>query len=49
MMDFDPEGNAENIGDKLGFVDLPAKGDLKCFKHFIEDRDTETGSWRGSV
>lgn len=49
MMDFDPEGMAENIGDKLGFVDRQIKGDLKRFKHFIEDRGTATGSWRGSV
>ncbi|MFH7594545.1 SRPBCC family protein [Streptomyces racemochromogenes] len=48
-MDFDPEGMAENIGDKLGFVDRQVKGDLKRFKHFIEDRGTETGAWRGSV
>ncbi|MFJ7159809.1 SRPBCC family protein [Streptomyces sp. NPDC101118] len=49
MMDFDPEGMAETIGDKFGFVDRQVKGDLKRFKHFIEDRGTETGSWRGSV
>ncbi|MFD0355255.1 SRPBCC family protein [Streptomyces sp. NPDC127110] len=49
MMDFDPEGMAENIGDKLGFVDRQVKGDLKRFKHFIEDRGTATGAWRGSV
>ncbi|MFJ6940455.1 SRPBCC family protein [Streptomyces sp. NPDC101132] len=49
MMDFDPEGMAETIGDKLGFVDRQVKGDLKRFKHFIEDRGTETGSWRGTV
>ncbi|ARE73387.1 SRPBCC family protein [Streptomyces sp. NPDC059558] len=49
MMDFDPEGMAENIGDKLGFVDRQVKGDLKRFKHFIEDRGTATGQWRGQV
>ncbi|GLX19837.1 SRPBCC family protein [Streptomyces lavendulae] len=49
MMDFDPEGMAENIGDKLGFVDRQVKGDLKRFKHFIEDRGAATGGWRGSV
>ncbi|MDX6762512.1 MULTISPECIES: SRPBCC family protein [Streptomyces] len=49
MMDFDPEGMAENIGDKLGFVDRQVKGDLKRFKHFIEDRGTASGSWRGQV
>ncbi|NXY93778.1 SRPBCC family protein [Streptomyces sp. BR123] len=49
MMDFDPEGMAESIGDKLGFVDRQVKGDLKRFKHFIEDRGAETGAWRGTV
>ncbi|MET9322330.1 SRPBCC family protein [Streptomyces sp. NPDC003038] len=48
-MDFDPEGLAENIADKLGFVDRQVTGDLKRFKKFIEDRGTETGAWRGQV
>ncbi|KIF04787.1 cyclase, partial [Streptomyces sp. RSD-27] len=34
---------------KLGFVDRQVKGDLKRFKHFIEDRGTPTGAWRGAV
>ncbi|WP_030196555.1 SRPBCC family protein [Streptomyces sp. NRRL S-87] len=49
MMDFDPEGMAETLGDKLGFVDRQVKGDLKRFKHFIEDRGNPTGAWRGQV
>ncbi|MFD7628360.1 SRPBCC family protein [Streptomyces sp. NPDC059851] len=49
MMDFDPEGMAETIGDKLGFVDRQVKGDLKRFKHFIEERGMPTGQWRGEV
>ncbi|MFJ3176374.1 SRPBCC family protein [Streptomyces roseus] len=49
MMDFDPEGLAENIGDKLGFIDRQVKGDLQRFKHFIEDRGAATGEWRGHV
>ncbi|MEU4358305.1 SRPBCC family protein [Streptomyces virginiae] len=49
MMDFDPEGMAENIGDKLGFVDRQVKGDLQRFKHFIEDRGSASGAWRGQV
>ncbi|WP_030660990.1 MULTISPECIES: SRPBCC family protein [Streptomyces] len=49
MMDFDPEGMAQNIGDKLGFVDRQVKGDLKRFKHFIEDRGSASGAWRGQV
>ncbi|MCB5168817.1 SRPBCC family protein [Streptomyces bambusae] len=49
LMDFDPDGMAESIGDKLGFVDRQVKGDLKRFKHFIEDRGAPTGAWRGEV
>ncbi|MEU3405279.1 SRPBCC family protein [Streptomyces sp. NPDC006670] len=49
VMNFDPEGLAESIGDKLGFVDRQVKGDLKRFKYFIENRGIETGAWRGTV
>ena len=49
QMDFDPEGLAENVGDKLGFVKRQAVGDLKRFKEFIERRGLESGSWRGEV
>ncbi|MFD9371780.1 SRPBCC family protein [Streptomyces sp. NPDC060020] len=49
MMDFDPDGMSEHIGDTLGFVDRQLKGDLWRFKHFIEDRGTATGQWRGQV
>ncbi|MEV7443133.1 SRPBCC family protein [Streptomyces sp. NPDC091204] len=49
MMDFDPDGMSENIGDTLGFVDRQVKGDLWRFKHFIEDRGPATGQWRGQV
>jgi uncharacterized membrane protein len=46
-LDVEPEGIVEQIGDKLGFVDKQAEGDLKRFKEFIESRGTETGAWRG--
>ncbi|MER5965417.1 SRPBCC family protein [Streptomyces sp. NPDC002057] len=49
MMDVEPEGLAEKVGDKLGIVDRQVKGDLKRFKHFIEERGAETGAWRGQV
>ncbi|MFF5448726.1 SRPBCC family protein [Streptomyces sp. NPDC012888] len=49
VMDFDPDGMAETVGDKLGFVDRQVKGDLERFKHFIEDRGSETGAWRGRI
>ncbi|MET9149360.1 MULTISPECIES: SRPBCC family protein [unclassified Streptomyces] len=50
QLDYDPEGLAETIGDKLGFVKRQATGDLKRFKGFIESRGgTATGAWRGGV
>ncbi|CAL9649329.1 SRPBCC family protein [Streptomyces sp. Tu 3180] len=49
QMDYDPEGLAETVGDKLGFVKRQATGDLKRFKEFIEHRGRETGAWRGAV
>jgi uncharacterized membrane protein len=48
-LDFEPEGAAEKVGDTLGIVKARAKGDLKNFKEFIEDRVLPTGEWRGEV
>ena len=49
QMEFEPEGLAETIGDKLGFVSKQAEGDLKRFKSFMEERGGETGAWRDEV
>ncbi|MEU1073019.1 MULTISPECIES: SRPBCC family protein [unclassified Streptomyces] len=49
QMEYDPEGLAETVGDKLGFVKRQVTGDLKRFKEFIESRGAETGAWRGQV
>ncbi|MFD3678237.1 SRPBCC family protein [Streptomyces sp. NPDC058613] len=49
QFDYDPEGFAESVGDKLGFVKRQNTGDLKRLKEYIEDRGRETGSWRGEV
>ncbi|GGX79032.1 SRPBCC family protein [Streptomyces anandii] len=50
QLDYDPQGLAENVGDKLGFVKRQATGDLKRFKEFIETRGgVESGAWRGRV
>jgi uncharacterized membrane protein len=48
-MDYEPEGMAETVGDKLGFVSRRVKGDLERFKGFVESRGVETGAWRGEV
>ncbi|MFD3515689.1 SRPBCC family protein [Streptomyces sp. NPDC058657] len=49
QLDYEPEGLAENVGDKLGVVKRQITGDLKRFKTFIEERGHETGAWRGQV
>ena len=49
QLDFDPEGIVEQAGDKLGFVERRAEGDLARFKDFIEARGSETGAWRGDI
>ncbi|WP_399920507.1 SRPBCC family protein [Streptomyces kanamyceticus] len=50
QMEYAPEGLAETVGDKLGFVKRQVAGDLGRFKKFIEQRGgVETGAWRGEV
>ncbi|MEU3499155.1 SRPBCC family protein [Kitasatospora cineracea] len=48
-MDFQPSGTAEKVGDMTGMLDRQVKGDLKRFKHFIEERGTSTGGYRGTL
>ncbi len=49
QMAFDPEGFIEHAGDKLGVVSSRVRGDLDRFKTFIEERQVETGAWRGEI
>jgi uncharacterized membrane protein len=49
QMDIDPEGFMEKVGDKVGLIEGRVKSDLERFKHFIEERPSETGAWRGDV
>lgn len=49
LMEVEPEGPAENVGEKAGVLDARVNGDLKRFKKFIESRGSETGAWRGEV
>ncbi len=49
QLDYDPDGFAENDGDKLSLVKRQITGDLKRFKTYTEDRVHETGSWGGEV
>jgi uncharacterized membrane protein len=50
QMDVEGDSTAENVaGDLLGVVKSQVRGDLERFKQLIENRDEETGAWRGSV
>lgn len=48
-MTYDAEGMKEALGSALGFDSRRVGGDLDRFKEFIEQRQSETGSWRGEV
>lgn len=49
QMSYVPEGFAETIGDKLGFMSRRVQGDLDRFKEFIEERGVETGAYRETL
>lgn len=48
-MDVQPSGLREKAADMIGVPDRRAKGDLRRFKKFIEERGGETGAWRGRI
>ena len=49
-MEVEGDSAAENVaGDLLGIVKAQVHGDLERFKELIENRDEETGAWRGEV
>ncbi|MHA7280256.1 SRPBCC family protein [Arthrobacter sp. MDT2-2] len=49
VLEYEPEGLVEKIGDKLNVVENQAEADLQSFKAFIEDEGYATGAWRGTV
>lgn len=49
VLEYEPEGLVEKIGDKLNVVENQAKADLQKFKEFIESESYATGAWRGTV
>jgi carbon monoxide dehydrogenase subunit G len=49
VLEYDPEGFTEKVGDWLNIVSRQAQSDLEKFKEFIESRGAETGAWRGAV
>ncbi len=49
VVDADPDGLIEQVGDRLGFLDHRIGSDLDRFKEFIEGRSVPTGSWKGEI
>jgi uncharacterized membrane protein len=49
MLDYDPQGAVEEIGDALGLVKRRVAKDMDRFKEFLEARGRETGAWRGEI
>lgn len=49
IMDIEPDGPLETVGDAAGVPDREVEGDLKRFKEYIERRGAATGAWRGTV
>jgi carbon monoxide dehydrogenase subunit G len=49
VLEYEPEGLVEKVGDKLNVVENQAEADLERFKAFIESEGYASGAWRGSV
>ncbi len=49
VLDYQPIGAVEKVGDALGLVSGRVEGDLRRFKSFIEGRGVSTGAWRGEI
>ena len=50
QMDVEGDSAVENVAsDLLGVVKGQVRGDLERFKQLIENREEETGGWRGEV
>lgn len=49
ILDYQPMGAVEKVGDALGLVSSRVEGDLQRFKSFVEKRGVESGAWRGEV
>ena len=49
QLDWQPSGIVETAGAAVGIDDHQVTRDLGRFKQFIEDRDGETGAWRGDI
>ena len=48
-MEYEPEGFFEKAGDALGIPSGRIEGDLNRFREFMENKESETGAWRGQT
>lgn len=48
-MNYEPQGAMEHLGTAMGVLSGRVESDLQHFKDFIQNRGTETGSWRGEI
>ena len=48
-MEYEPKGMIENVGDAVGVVDRKIGSAVDKFKQLLEQRQQETGAWRGEV
>lgn len=49
ILNYEPEGTLEKVGDALGIVSLKVQGDLQRFKDTMEKRTTVAEGWRGEI
>ena len=49
VVDADPDGLVEEVGDRLGILDRRVGGDLERFRTFIEGRSAPSGRWSGEI
>lgn len=49
VLEFQPKGLVEWVGNAFGFVSHRSKRELESFRDFIEARSASTGSWRGRI
>lgn len=49
VLDYQPLGALEKIGDALGLVSGRVEGDLQHFKAFVEKRGAASGAWRREI
>jgi uncharacterized membrane protein len=48
-MEWEPDGTAEKVGAAIGLDEHQVKEDLERFKELVENRETPTGEWRGTI